>query len=133
MSSSRRTTTTMTTQLYPENLRLSALLFRTAGLGVSIGSLVLAIQISSQGGTPVFAYIASIWCMILNPLDIICLLTWTRIPPGGLIFLDTLAVGFCVGGILNNIVVKNNGDGNNRRLRDPGQVNTSDWLLGALL
>lgn len=71
--------------------------------------------------------------MILNPLDIICLLTWTRIPPGGLIFLDTLAVGFCVGGILNNIVVKNNGDGNNRRLRDPGQVNTSDWLLGALL
>ncbi|KAF8847786.1 hypothetical protein BDZ45DRAFT_310341 [Acephala macrosclerotiorum] len=133
--SSRRTRTTsstVVTQIYPENLRLSALLFRTIGLGVAIGALVLAIQISSHGGTPVFAYVASIWCLILDPVDIICLLSWTRIPPGGLIFLDTLAVGFCVGGMLNNIVVKNNGDGDNGRVSD-GLVSTSDWLLGALL
>ncbi|KAE8454283.1 hypothetical protein EG329_005208 [Mollisiaceae sp. DMI_Dod_QoI] len=133
MSSSRRTSTTMATQLYPENLRLSALIFRTIGLGIAIGALVLAIQLSSEGASPVFAYVASIWCLILNPVDIICLCSWTRIPPGGLIFLDTLAVGFCVGGILNNIVVKNDGDGNNRPLRHPDLVTTSDWLLGVLL
>jgi hypothetical protein len=131
--SSRRTSTTVTTQLYPENLRLSALLFRTIGLGVAIGSLVLAVQISSKGGAPVFAYIASIWSLILNPLDIICLLNWTRIPPGGLIFLDTIAVGFAAGGIGNNEVVKNNTDGDNGGLRNDGLVTTSDWLLGALL
>ncbi|CZR61318.1 uncharacterized protein PAC_11214 [Phialocephala subalpina] len=132
--SSRRTRTTsstMTTQIYPENLRLSALLFRTVGLGLAIGALVLAIQISSHGGTPVFAYVASIWCLILDPLDIICLLSWTRIPPGGLIFLDTLAVGFCVGGMLNNIVVKNNGDGNNGRSKPKLPERDSDQSKGS--